>query len=355
MKNFKMQEEGNDINSQEEINEEEAQELFVHHQITVDPGQEPVRVDRHLTNFLANISRNRIQNAAKAECLLVNDKSVKANYKVKPGDVIKIVLPRPPVSTTILPEDIPLDIRFEDDDLMVIMKPAGLVVHPGVGNHDGTLVNALLYHLQSLPDRSNQQDRPGIVHRLDKDTSGLMVLAKTDLAMTHLAKQFYDRTVHRRYVALVWGELKEEEGTITGNIGRHLRYRQLMDVFPEEEMIGKHAITHYKLLRSYGYVSLVECRLETGRTHQIRVHFKHIGHPLFNDAKYDGDKIRKGTVYTKYKQFVDNCFKLIPRQALHAKELGFDHPSTGERMQFDSDMPDDMQQVLDKWERYMSR
>ncbi len=347
-----MTEEGS-INLEEEIIED-PQEFFVHHRLVVDPGQESIRIDKHITNFIAGLSRNRIQNAAKANCLLVNDNPVKSNYKVRPNDVITIVLPRPVVSTKLIAEDIPLDIRYEDDDLMVIMKPAGLVVHPGIGNHTGTLVNALLFHLQNLPDKSNEQDRPGIVHRLDKDTTGLMVLAKSELAMTHLAKQFFDRTVHRRYVALVWGEPEPRDGRIEGNIARHLKQRQLMDVF-DEPGIGKHAITHYTTIRQYGYVSLVECRLETGRTHQIRVHFKHIGHPLFNDAKYTGDQIRKGTVYTKYKQFVENCFKLIPRQALHAKELGFIHPTTGKEMFFDSELPKDLEDVVDKWERYMSR
>ncbi len=341
--------------SEETEKQTEEQELFVHHTIDVDKGQEPLRVDRYVTNFLpAIVSRNKIQNAAKAGCLHVNDKAVKSNYKVKAGDQIKVLLPNPVREFEVIAENIPLDIRYEDDDCLVLMKEAGMVVHPGFGNRTGTLVNALTYHFQNLPDRSEQADRPGLVHRLDKDTTGLMVIAKTEWAMTHLAKQFYDRTAHRRYVALVWGDVLEDEGRIEGYIGRDLKVRQKMAVFPDEDY-GKHAVTHYKVLERFGYITLVECRLETGRTHQIRVHFKHIGHPLFNDARYGGDRIVKGTVYTKYKQFVENCFKLIPRQSLHAKELGFEHPTTGEKLMFDSDFPEDMLEVIGKWRKYMGK
>lgn len=338
------------------IEENEIPELFVHHELSVDKGQEPLRIDKYLMNFVANASRNKIQIAAKAECVLVNGKPVKPNYRVRPNDQIKVVMPNPIRDKTIIPEDIPLDIVHEDNDLMVVMKRSGMVVHPGHGNYSGTLVNALAYHMKQnpLPDRSNDGDRPGLVHRLDKDTTGLMVIAKTDWAMTHLAKQFFDRTVHRRYVALVWGDVLEDEGTIEGHIGRHPKNRMQMTVFPDGEE-GKQATTTYKVLERFGYVTLVECRLLTGRTHQIRVHFKHLGHPLFSDARYGGDRIVKGTVYTKYKQFVENAMSLIGRQALHAKELGFIHPETLEQMKFDSAMPADMEAVLDKWRRYVSR
>ena len=338
------------------IKEEDEGKLYEHFNYTVDGGQNPMRIDKYLTIHMEKKSRNKIQNAAKAGCVLVNGKAVKANYKVKPRDQVSVVLPKPPLVFTLVPEPIPLDIMYEDDDLLVLNKPPGLVVHPGVGNFTGTLVHGLAYHLQNLPVNKNSVEgdiRPGLVHRLDKNTSGIMVIAKSEYAMSHLAKQFFDRTVTRRYVALAWGDIAED-GTITGHIGRNLRYRQIMDVFPEGEQ-GKHAITHYKVLKRYGYVTLVECKLETGRTHQIRAHFQHIKHPLFNDADYGGDKIVKGTVYTKYKQFVTNCFKLLPRQALHAKILGFTHPATGEEMYFENDMPEDIQAVLDKWERYTKR
>ncbi|MCB0514767.1 MAG: RluA family pseudouridine synthase [Bacteroidetes bacterium] len=332
-------------------NNEEQEELYEHYRFTADRKQSLLRIDKFLGDRLENTSRNRIQNAAKASSILVNGIAVKQNYKVKPNDVISIVLPYPERNNTLEPENIPLDIVYEDEAVLVLNKPAGLVVHPGVGNFDGTLVNGLLYHFQNLPARSGDA-YPGLVHRIDKDTTGLLVIAKDDESMSFLAKQFFNRTVYRRYIALVWGDLPDEEGIIEGNIGRHARYRKMMDVYPEGDA-GKPARTHYKVLERLGYVSVVECRLETGRTHQIRVHFKYIGHPLFNDPLYDGNRIVKGTIYSKYKQFVENCFSLLPRQALHARALGFVHPRTGEYLQFEADMPEDMQTVIDKWRNYM--
>ncbi len=299
-------------------------------------------------------SRNKLQIAAKSGNILVNKTAVKSNYKVKAGDEISIVLPYPIRNIELIPEDIPLNIIYEDDDLIVLNKQAGLVVHPGFGNYTGTLVNALVYHFDNLPSLPNNYfGRPGLVHRLDKNTSGVMVVAKTEEALTNLAKQFYDRTTYRRYNALVWGDFEEEEGTVTGNLARSLKNRKIMDVF-DEPGVGKHAVTHYKMLERFGYVSLIECRLETGRTHQIRIHMKHIGHPLFNDFEYGGNRILKGTMFNKYKQFVENCFKLLPRQALHAKSLGFTHPRTKEWMQFDSESPADMVAGIDKWRKYAS-
>ena len=333
---------------------EDGERLYEHHRTVVDGGQSMLRIDKYLHGRM-DCSRSRIQNAAKAGCLLVNDKPVKSNYRVRPHDVIKIVLPKPLRNYEIIPENMPLNIVFEDEHIIVLNKAAGMVVHPGNGNFSGTLVHGLAYHFKNLPIKGQgieAERRPGLVHRIDKNTTGLMVVAKTDDALTHLAKQFFDHTVERRYLALAWGDLENPEGTITGHIGRNPRNRTVMYVFPEGEE-GKHAITHYRVIKRYGYVSLVECQLETGRTHQIRVHFQHIGHPLFNDASYGGDRIVKGTVYTKYKQFAENCFKLLPRHALHAKILGFEHPATGEQMHFDSDLPNDMQAVIDKWERYM--
>ncbi len=332
--------------------QEESEELFEHYNIVADPGQEPLRIDKFLMDRIPNTSRNKLQIAAKNGTILVNDEVVKVNYKVKPADEISIVLPYPVRNLELIPEDIPLDIIYEDDDLIVLNKQAGLVVHPGFGNYTGTLVNALVYHFDNLPSLPNNYfGRPGLVHRLDKNTSGVMVVAKTEEALTHLAKQFYDRTTYRRYNALVWGDFEEEEGTVTGNLARSLKNRKVMDVFEDPE-IGKHAVTHYKMMERFGYVSLIECRLETGRTHQIRIHMKHIGHPLFNDFEYGGDRILKGTMFNKYKQFVENCFKLLPRQALHAKSLGFTHPRTKEWMQFDSDLPEDMVAGIDKWRKY---
>ncbi len=335
---------------------ERQDDLYIHEQIVVDRGQRPLRIDKFLMDKLDQISRNRLQNAIKASCVLVNEKEVKSNYKIKPDDVISLVLPRNPDDVEILePENIPLDIVYEDAELMVINKQPGLVVHPGVGNPKGTLVNALLYHFRDteLPVmQGNTASRPGLVHRIDKDTSGLMVIAKTDYAMTHLARQFFYHTIEREYVALVWGEPEQEEGTIVGHIGRHPTLPKRFYVFPEGDQ-GKHAITHYSVIERLYYVSLVKCILETGRTHQIRVHMKYKGHTLFNDARYGGDKILKGTIFSKYKQFVENCFTILPRQALHARVLGFEHPTTGEKMRFVSDLPQDIAQVLDKWRNYV--
>ena len=335
----------------EDNSPEEERDMYELVRITADRGQEPLRVDKFLTNRLEKTSRNRIQQAAKAGNVLVNEQPVKPNYKIKAGDEVVVVLPEEPREISLDPENIPLDIVYEDDHVIVLNKQAGLVVHPGHGNYSGTLVNGLLYHFSQLPDASRDNSRPGLVHRLDKDTSGLMVVAREDYAMTHLAKQFFDRTIDRSYVALVWGDFDEEEGSVEGNIGRHLRDRMKMAVFPEGEE-GKYALTHYKVLKRYGYVTLIQCKLATGRTHQIRVHMEHIGHPLFNDLRYGGDRIVTGTVFTKYKQFIDNCFKVMPRQALHAKSLGFTHPDSGERMYFESELPSDFQAVLEKWERY---
>ena len=294
-------------------------------------------------------SRNRIQQAAKVGNLLVNDEEVKVNYKVRPDDLITIIYPKSVNKADLTPENIPLDIVYEDEDLLVVNKSPGLVVHPGVGNWSGTLVNALLYHVNALPGKTDE--RAGLVHRIDKDTSGLLVVAKTEDAMSHLAKQFFNRTIDRKYQAIVWGDFEEDEGTIEGNVGRDLRNAKINTVYPRGDF-GKHAITHYKVLERFAYASLVECKLETGRTHQIRVHMKHIGHTLFNDERYGGHRILKGTVYNKYKQFVDNCFQLCPRQTLHAKSLGFVHPRTGEKMFFDSELPEDMAGVVEKWRTY---
>jgi 23S rRNA pseudouridine1911/1915/1917 synthase len=327
------------------------EELFEHHRIVVDKGQQVMRIDKYLVNRLENTSRSKIQRAAEAGNILVNEQAVKSNYKIKPEEVISIVLPHPPRDTEILPEDIPLDVVFEDEHILVINKNAGLVVHPGVGNYTGTLINALYHYFRDLPLFQTGNMRPGLVHRLDKNTSGILLIAKTELALNRLAKQFYDRTTSRKYLALVWGSLDEEEGRIEGHIGRDLKDRKKMNVFADGSQ-GKHAVTHYKLIERLGYLSLVECQLETGRTHQIRVHFKHIRHPLFNDETYGGDQILKGTTFTKYKQFVQNCFQALPRHALHAKSLGFTHPDTGEQMFFDSELPEDMTQVIEKWRRY---
>lgn len=342
------------IEEEQDFQENESEELYEHYSFTADGGQEVVRIDKYLLDRMPNTSRNKIQVAAKNGNVLVNQKTVKQNYKVKPGDVVSIVLPYPVRELELIPQDIPLNILFEDDTLIVVNKPANMVVHPGYGNYTGTLVNALVYHFDNLPSRKDDfYGRPGLVHRLDKHTTGVMVVAKTEQALTDLAKQFFDRTTERRYHALVWGDVKEEEGTITGHIGRSLKNRKMMEVFPEGDY-GKHAVTHYKVLRRYGYVTLVECKLETGRTHQIRTHFKYIGHPLFHDLEYGGDKILKGTTFTKYKQFVENCFELLPGQALHAKTLGFTHPVSKQWMAFDSELPEGFSRVLDKWETYSS-
>jgi 23S rRNA pseudouridine1911/1915/1917 synthase len=327
------------------------EELFEHHRIVVDKGQQVMRIDKYLVNRMVNTSRSKIQAAAEAGNILVNEQAVKSNYKIKPEEVISIVLPHPPRDTEILPEDIPLDVVFEDEHILVINKNAGLVVHPGVGNYTGTLINALYYYFRDLPLFQTGDMRPGLVHRLDKNTSGILLIAKAELALNRLAKQFYDRTTSRKYLALIWGSIDEEEGRIEGHIGRDPKDRKKMTVFPDGSQ-GKPAVTHYKLLERLGYLSLVECQLETGRTHQIRVHFKHIRHPLFNDETYGGDQILKGTTFTKYKQFVQNCFQVLPRHALHAKSLGFTHPATGEKMFFDSELPEDMTRVIEKWRRY---
>jgi len=323
--------------------------LYEHFRFVAAIGQEPLRVDKFLMNFIENATRNKIQIAIKAGGVLVNGTTVKANYKVKHHDEVRVVLTHPPHEKLLVAEDLPIDIIYEDDDVIVVNKEAGMVVHPGHGNYSGTLVNGLIHHVENLPNNSNE--RPGLVHRIDKDTSGLLVVAKNENAMSKLALQFFNKTTERIYYALVWGNVEEDEGTITGNIGRSLKNRLQMTVFPEGEF-GKHAVTHYKVVERFSYVTLLECKLETGRTHQIRVHLKYIGHTLFNDARYGGDQILKGTTFTKYKQFVDNCFKVMPRQALHAKTLGFVHPTTNKLMQFNSELPEDFKGAIEKWRNY---
>ena len=331
----------------------EEQELFEHFRFVVDKGLKIIRIDKYLVNCMSNTSRNRIQEAADAGNILVNGKPVKSNYKAKPFDIITIVLAYPPSQFEIIPQDIPLTIVYEDDDIMLVNKQPNLVVHPGFGNFDGTLLNAVAYHMKDHPDFDPNDSRIGLVHRIDKDTSGLLLIAKTEEAKSNLGKQFFEKTTQRRYQALVWGNVKENEGTIIGDLARDPRDRMLFKVFPEgENPIAKHAITHYKVLERLAYVTLVECRLETGRTHQIRVHMKHIGHTIFNDERYGGHDVLKGTTSGKYRQFVKNCFDICPRQALHAKTLGFVHPRTGEFMSFESELPDDMQQLIDKWRNY---
>lgn len=325
--------------------------LYEHFAFDVDKGQEPLRVDKYLMNFLQNATRNKIQFAAKSGNILVNDLPVKSNYKVKPKDKIKVMFEHPPHENLLIGENIPLDIIFEDDSLLVLNKPAGIVVHPGHGNYSGTLINALIYHFDNLPN--NSSNRPGLVHRIDKDTSGLLVVAKTDQAMAHLSAQFKEKTSDRSYIALVWGNVENDMGTIEGNIGRHPKNRLQNTVHVgDDKFKGKHAVTHYQVIERFGYLTLVNCTLETGRTHQIRVHMKHIGHTLFNDERYGGDKILKGTTFTKYKQFVENCFKVLQRQALHAKTLAFDHPITNERLKFSSNLPNDFKLCIDKWRAY---
>ncbi|MGC6284717.1 MAG: RluA family pseudouridine synthase [Polaribacter sp.] len=324
-------------------------DLYEHYRFVASEGQVPLRVDKFLMNFIENATRNKIQQAAKAGNILVNDTIVKQNYKVKPKDVVRVVLSHPPHENLLVAEEIPLDIVYEDNEVIVVNKPAGMVVHPGHGNYTGTLVNGLIHHIENLPTNSNE--RPGLVHRIDKDTSGLLVVAKTEFSMAHLSRQFFNRSTERLYYALVWGNIEEESGTIEGHIGRHFKNRLQMDVFPDGEH-GKPAITHFKVIERFTYVTLVQCKLETGRTHQIRAHFKHIGHTLFNDERYGGDQVLKGTTFTKYKQFVENCFKAMPRQGLHAKTLGFTHPKTGEFLQFNSEIPEDMEACLEKWRGY---
>ncbi len=324
-------------------------DLYEHHSFVAAKGQEPLRVDKFLMNFIDNATRNKIQQAAKSGNIWVNGEPTKQNYRVKAGDEVKVLFEHPPHEFLLTPEELPLQVVYEDSSLMVVNKEAGMVVHPGHGNYSGTLVNALLYHCKDLPNNADQ--RPGLVHRIDKDTSGLLVIAKTDHAMTHLAKQFYDKTSEREYVALVWGNVENVTGTISGHLGRHPKNRLQMHVFPNGDE-GKPAVTHYRVLERFGYVTAVSCQLETGRTHQIRVHMKYLGHTLFNDGRYGGDAILKGTTFTKYKQFVENCFKILPRQALHAKTLGFVHPETGEKMVFDSELPEDMTRCMEKWRAY---
>ena len=327
------------------------QDLYEHFHFIAQKGQQPLRVDKYLMNYIENATRSKIQQAAKDGNIYVNDVTVKSNYKVKPNDVVRVLFEHPPYEFLLVPEDVPLTIVYEDDALLVVNKPAGMVVHPGHGNYSGTLINALTFHFENLPN--NSSNRPGLVHRIDKDTSGLLVVAKTEEAMTHLAKQFFDKTSEREYIALVWGDVKEDQGTIEGAIGRHPKNRLQNTVFiGDDAHKGKPAVTHYKVLERFGYVTLVSCKLETGRTHQIRVHLKHIGHTLFNDERYGGDRILKGTSFSKYKQFVENCFSILPRQALHAKTLGFVHPVTQEKMKFDSPVPDDIAQCLEKWRNY---
>ncbi len=326
-------------------------DLYEHFRFEADPGQKLLRIDKFLVNRIENISRSRIQSAATAGNIMVNDAPVKSSYRVRPGDIITIVMAWPPREIELVPEDIPVDAVYEDDHLVVVNKEAGMVVHPGHGNYTGTLVNALAWRFREMPLFKTGELRPGLVHRIDKNTSGLVVVAKTELAMNRLAKQFFDRKTKREYTAIVWGLPQLEEGTIAGHIGRHMKDRMKMDVFPGGQE-GKHAVTHYRVIEKLSYISLLECRLETGRTHQIRVHLEHIGHPLFNDERYGGDVILRGTTFTKYRQFVHNCFKILPRHALHARSLGFTHPLSGEELYFESELPRDMELLLDKWRKY---
>lgn len=334
---------------------EGSEEMYERFSLAVDRGQEAIRIDKFLSMRLTNVTRSKIQKAIGAEMVMVNTKPVKSNYKIRPGDQIVMYSDNAPEVFDIKPEQLPLDIVYEDEHLMVIDKKAGMVVHPGHGNYSGTLVNGIAWHLQQQePDLSEDRlPRYGLVHRIDKNTSGLLVVAKHDKAAMHLANQFFEHTVHRRYIALVWGDFEEEEGTITGHVGRHQRFRKIMDVYPEGDH-GKESITHYKVLERLRYVTLVECRLETGRTHQIRVHMQHIGHSLFNDEVYGGNRILKGTVFTKYKQFVDNCFEICPRHTLHARSLGFIHPVSGKPMMFESQLADDISKIIEKWRRYVN-
>lgn len=332
---------------------DDGRELYEHFRFEADRGQTMLRVDKFLVDRLQGTSRNRIQQAADAGCIIVNGKAVKSSYKVKPLDVVSIVMDRPRYEFEIVAQDIPLDIVYEDDELLVVNKPAGMVVHPGHGNYDGTLVNALAWHFRNDPDYDVTDPRLGLVHRIDKDTSGLLVVAKTPDAKTHLGRQFFNKTTQREYVALVWGSFDSDKGTITGNIARNPKDKLQMAVF-DDPLIGKHAVTHYSVLERFGYVTKVKCVLETGRTHQIRVHMKHIGHPLFNDARYGGDQILKGTTFAKYRQFVENCFDICPRQALHARTLGFVHPATKREMFFEAPIPADMEALFDRWRKFIA-
>ena len=329
----------------------DGEEVYEHHKQIVDDNQITMRIDKFIVNQIANMTRNKIQKLADQGFVFVNDIPVKSSYKIKPKDVIKILKDFPKRDNTLVAQNIPVTIVYEDDHLVIVDKEPGMVVHPSYGHYTGTLLNALKFHIDKLAE-CEDDTRPGLVHRIDKNTSGIIVVAKTPHALVHLQKQFYDRITSRRYRALVWGDFEQDEGTITGNIGRSLRNRKVMDVFPEGDEYGRHAVTHYSVLERFGYVTLVECRLETGRTHQIRAHFKHIGHPLFNDDTYGGDKVLRGTTFSKYKQFVQNCFKIMPRHALHAKSLGFHHPKNDEWMQFDSDLPSDLSAVIDRWRNY---
>jgi 23S rRNA pseudouridine1911/1915/1917 synthase len=335
-----------------ELTEQGEQDLFEHLRIAVDKGQSLLRIDKFLMHRIENASRSRIQNAIETGSVLVNNKAVKASYKVKPADIISVVLPHPPRDTEVYPEDIPLDIVYEDEDVLIVNKPAGMVVHPGYNNYHGTLVNGLVYHFQQLPQLPGNNGRPGLVHRIDKDTSGLLLISKNEFAMSYLARQFFDHSITRKYIALAWGDLSED-GSVSGYIGRSLRDRKIMDIY-DDELKGKWSVTHYKVIERFNYVTLIECQLETGRTHQIRAHMQHIGHPLFNDAAYGGNRIIKGTVFSKYKQFIDNCFELIPRQALHAQTLGFEHSRTKKRLCFESELPPDFCTALEKWRNYIS-
>ncbi len=340
------------MSQEPEAFETEEQDLYEHLRVIVDKGQSLLRIDKFLMHRIENASRNRIQNAIDLGNVLVNDKVIKPSYKVKPLDQISVVLPHPPRDTEVYPEDIPINIVYEDDDVLVVNKPAGMVVHPGYNNYTGTLVNALVFHFQQLPTLPGNDGRPGLVHRIDKDTSGLLLISKNERAMTWLARQFFEHTITRKYLALVWGDL-ETDGTVTGYIGRSIKDRRVMSIYDDPEK-GKWSVTHYKVLERMNYVTLIECQLETGRTHQIRAHMKHIGHPLFSDATYGGDQILKGTLFSKYKQFVQNCFELMPRQALHAQTLGFVHPTQRKRLHFEAALPPDFESVLAKWRKYMS-
>ena len=342
------------MNDHDELNtpvEGEIEGTYEHYRLIVDGHQVMMRIDKFLTNQIANMTRNKVQKLADQDFVLVNDVAVKSSYKIKPEDVILVIQDFPKRDKKLVAQDIPVAIVHEDDELVIVNKEPGMVVHPSYGHYTGTLLNALKFHIDKLAE-CDDDTRPGLVHRIDKNTSGILVVAKTEHALVYLQKQFFDRVTARRYRALVWGDFEEDEGTITGNIGRSLRNRKVMDVFPEGEEYGRHAVTHYSVLERFGYVTLVECRLETGRTHQIRAHFKHIGHPLFNDEVYGGDRVLRGTTFSKYKQFVQNCFKVIPRHALHAKSLGFHHPKDDQWVQFDSELPADFSEVLDRWRNY---
>jgi len=339
--------------TEEELPGTQEPELYEHYRYVVDPGQSVLRIDKYLAARIENVSRTRLQTAAQAGNILVNEIPVKPNYRIKPLDIIQILLPNPPREIELIPQDLPVKVVYEDDDLIVVDKAAGMVVHPAYGNYSGTLMNALMYHFRDLPLFQTGELRPGLVHRIDKNTTGLLVVAKNEYAHNKLARQFFNRTTGRRYLALVWGTPDPAEGTITGHVGRNIRDRKIMQVFADGSQ-GKHAVTHYKIIEQFSYVTLIECRLETGRTHQIRVHMAWSGHPLFNDEEYGGHRILKGTTFSKYQQFVRNCFELLPRQALHAQTLAFDHPVTGKRLSFESPLPPDMEAVLKKWRNYIS-